>query len=386
MSPDVEAQGKRRMNRDIGILIAEDSPLVSKMTRRLLEQSGYRVVGQAESGVQAVEMAQSLHPDVVLMDIQMPDMDGIEATRRIQERRPTPVVVVTAFETPDLVTEASQAGVGAYLAKPASAHEIDRAITIAMARFDDMVELRRLNAELQAQNEDLNAFAHTVAHDLKSPLSLITGYADLLIDNYAKTSDAERQDYLGRVLRTGHKMSNIIDELLLFAGVRQERVEIEPIETASIVDEALQRLRHMVEEYQAVVVLPGEWPMARGYGPWVEEVWVNYMSNAIKYGGRPPQIELGAREQEGGTVRFWVSDNGSGLSVEEQSRLFTPFTRLSQVHVKGHGLGLSIVRRIVEKLGGEVGVESRVGQGSVFSFTLPKSQDSEDTRHGQPSA
>ncbi len=111
--------------------------------------------------------------------------------------------------------------------------------------------------------------------------------------------------------------------------------------------------------------------MALGYGPWVEEVWANYLSNAIQYGGRPPRVELGATEQADGMVRFWVRDNGPGLTPEEQARLFTPFTRLDQVRAKGHGLGLSIVRRIVEKLGGQVGVESEVGRGSVFTFTLP---------------
>ena len=95
------------------------------------------------------------------------------------------------------------------------------------------------------------------------------------------------------------------------------------------------------------------------------------MSNALKYGGQPPRVELGATEQEDGTVRFWVRDNGHGLTPEEQARLFTPFTRLDQVSAKGHGLGLSIVRRIVEKMGGQVGVESQVGQGSTFVFTLP---------------
>ena len=100
-------------------------------------------------------------------------------------------------------------------------------------------------------------------------------------------------------------------------------------------------------------------------------MWVNYLSNGIKYGGRPPRVELGATVQPDGMVRFWVRDNGPGILLEEQARLFTLFTRLDQVQVKGHGLGLSIARRIVEKLGGQVGTESEIGQGSVFSFTLP---------------
>ncbi|MEW5960997.1 MAG: ATP-binding protein, partial [Chloroflexota bacterium] len=111
-----------------------------------------------------------------------------------------------------------------------------------------------------------------------------------------------------------------------------------------------------------------------GYAPWVEAVWTNYISNAIKYGGRPPHVELGAEVQPGGMVEFWIKDNGDGLSAEEQRRVFAPFTRLSQVSTEGHGLGLSIVQRIVEKLGGQVGVKSegKPGQGCTFSFFLPQ--------------
>jgi signal transduction histidine kinase len=106
----------------------------------------------------------------------------------------------------------------------------------------------------------------------------------------------------------------------------------------------------------------------------VEEVWVNYISNAIKYGGasgQTPRVELGATPLDAGFVRFWVRDNGRGLSPADQARLFTQFERLNQARATGHGLGLSIVKRIVEKLGGQVAVSSTIGAGSEFSFTLP---------------
>ncbi len=115
----------------------------------------------------------------------------------------------------------------------------------------------------------------------------------------------------------------------------------------------------------------------------MEEVWFNYISNAIKYGGQPPRVELGADfpPDAPGMVRFWVRDNGPGLTPEEQSRLFTPFTQVRHTG-RGHGLGLSIVKRIVEKLGGQVSVESQPGQGSTFFFTLPAAENiyHEDTK------
>ncbi|MBI1878170.1 MAG: HAMP domain-containing histidine kinase [Chloroflexi bacterium] len=175
------------------------------------------------------------------------------------------------------------------------------------------------------------------------------------------------------IVRNGRKMNNIVDELLLLASVRQQQVAMQPLDMASIIAEARQCLLHLIEARQAEIIAPSSWPMALGYGPWVAEVWVNYLSNAIKYGGQPPHLELGATERKDGLVCFWVRDNGPGLTPEQQARLFMPFTRLNQVQVQGYGLGLSIARRIVEKLGGQVGVASNgtPGQGSVFSFTLP---------------
>jgi PAS domain S-box-containing protein len=229
--------------------------------------------------------------------------------------------------------------------------------------------------ELQARNEELDAFAHTVAHDLKNPVNLIVGFSEVLRTDYATMEDEELQHYLQIVARSGLKISSIIDELLLLAGVRQMDVELEPLDMASIVAEAQERLGHMVEIHQTEITLPSHWPLAMGYAPWVEEVWVNYLSNGIKYGGQPPHLTLGAKELPDGTICFWIRDNGPGLSPEDQARLFTPFTQLNKIRANGHGLGLSIVQRIVNKLDGRVGVVSQVGRGSIFTFTLPRAEN-----------
>jgi len=135
--------------KQIRVLVVEDDHLVSEMVRCTLEEVGYLVVGEAIDGREALELVVRLSPDVVLMDIKMPDMDGIEATRRIMERHPVPVVALTAFENPELMQEAVEAGLGAYLVKPSTARDMERAITVAMARFNDFVELRRLNEKLE---------------------------------------------------------------------------------------------------------------------------------------------------------------------------------------------------------------------------------------------
>ena len=135
--------------KSIRVLVAEDDFLLSQEIARSLEKIGYEQVGSASNGAEAVELARSLHPDVILMDIKMPKLDGLEATRRIQEDTPTPVVLLTAYESRDLVEKAGEAGVAAYLTKPPKSAEIKRAVTIALARHNDLMELRRLNRELE---------------------------------------------------------------------------------------------------------------------------------------------------------------------------------------------------------------------------------------------
>lgn len=232
-------------------------------------------------------------------------------------------------------------------------------------------ELRRFAQELQVRNDELDAFAHTVAHDLKSPLSIIAGYSELLLDMESAESEALRRDGLNLILSTVDKINNIIDELMLLAEVRKGAVEAVPLAMGVIANEACARLDYLARQHQAKITIAPVWPTALGYAPWIEEVWINYVSNAIKYGGRPPCLELGGELTDGDQARFWVRDNGPGLSADDQARLFAPFAQLAHTRATGHGLGLSIVRRIVEKLGGTVGVESTIGRGSTFYFTLP---------------
>ena len=234
-------------------------------------------------------------------------------------------------------------------------------------------KLQQSTIELQAHIEELDAFSHTVAHDLKSPLARIVTAAEMLDIYYDSLSEQERRQGLAIVSGTASKMNDIIDGLLLLAQIRREDVSSAPLKMADIVAEVQQRLAHLIKEHECEIILPDTWPVALGYSQWIEEVWANYLSNAIKYGGRPPRVELGATPQANGAIRFWVRDNGPGLTPKDQARLFTPFSKIGRSHAEGHGLGLSIARRIIEKLGGQVGVESNgiPGQGSLFFFTLP---------------
>lgn len=227
--------------------------------------------------------------------------------------------------------------------------------------------------ELEVHNEDLDAFAHTVAHNLKAPLTHIILAADLL-DLNKSTMNADCLSYVNTIVSYGRKMTEIIDDLLLLAEVRaREDLLLLPLNMTRLVRDVELRLRSLINQYNARITIidADTWPQVIGYAPWIEEVWTNYITNALKYGGRPPQLEIGGILQTNGTARFWVRDNGDGITLEEQQALFQPFSRLKSPGVEGHGLGLSIVRRIIEKLGGNVRVESQIGNGSEFSFILP---------------
>ncbi|MFN8595913.1 MAG: PAS domain S-box protein [Anaerolineae bacterium] len=279
---------------------------------------------------------------------------------------------------PGYVFDAEQLQTGKLLAQLA-ALVLDNAQLYAAAqselaeRTQAEVLLRQSNAELHTRNEELDAFAHTVAHDLKSPLGTVVGFAELISEDSGNYTPEALRQALSGLMRSARKAGNIVEALLVLASVRQQDIIAAPLEMGYILDEVMARLEESIQDTGAIIQRPDRtsWPRALGHAPWIEEVWFNYLSNAIKYGGRPPRIELSAQPQADGFIRFEVRDHGAGLTPEQLARLFAPFERLGQSRVRGHGLGLSIVRRIIEKLGGQVGVESEPGQGSTFYFTLP---------------
>lgn len=354
------------------ILIVDDNPTNLSVLFDSLESVGYKVL-VATNGEAAIEAVTHTEPDIILLDVRMPGIDGFETCRRLKEDKTTrdiPIIFMTALT--DAVDEVMGLQLGAvdYITKPIK-------VEVVLARLETHLTIRNLQKSLQKQNAELDAFAHTVAHDLKNPLTAMIGLSDMVLASLDEITSEELQHFLHRLSQSGYRMDRIIDELLLLSSVRKvEDVAMDPLDMTDIITEVQERLANMIEEYQAHVILPEAWPTALGHGPWVEEIWANYISNAIKYGGQPPHVELGADAVQQGnsphdTVRFWVRDNGPGIASERHGELFTEFTRLSQMSVTGHGLGLSIVQRIAEKLGGQVGVESQPDQGSLFFFTLP---------------
>lgn len=237
----------------------------------------------------------------------------------------------------------------------------------------DITERRRIEAEREQLIAELDAFAHTVAHDLKNPLGALKLYGGLFESRYDLMLPQKHKELLVSMNAVTEKMNKIVDALLLLSSVRKKSdITREILNMSEIVTEAEERLIQQIKTCKAEYTITDNFPASIGYAPWIEEVWVNYLSNAMKYGGEPVKFEIGANIIDEESVRFWVKDNGNGISLEDQDKLFTPFTRLDTGTAEGHGLGLSIVQRITEKLNGHVGIESELGKGSTFYFVLPR--------------
>ena len=253
----------------------------------------------------------------------------------------------------------------------------DKNITGQLIVLHDITHRVRMENDLRLQNEELKAFSHTVAHDLRNPLALIFGFNELLSNILTDNDDPQVEEILGIIDKATHTMDSIIESLLLLARVRQESIALQKLDMTGILAEVMERLRFSISEVKATIIQPDSWPDVVGYAPWVEEVWVNYISNGLKYGGQPPHLTLGFTAQEDDMIYFWVQDDGVGIDPSDQETLFTEFTRLNTTEAEGHGLGLSIVRRIITRLNGSVGVESIIDEGSKFYFSLPVTAVSE---------
>lgn len=229
----------------------------------------------------------------------------------------------------------------------------------------------RLYDELAMRSRELEAFSHIVAHDLKAPLNNLISAAYLLEQDLNLTGDDAK--LIQHMVTSAFKMNQIIESLLLLATLHSPESSIICVEVRPIIEAAAERFASELARGGIALHIQPDLPDAWGSGPWLEEVFANLISNAIKYIGSnnpDPVIEITGQEA-GDVTRFAVRDNGVGIETENQQRVFEMFSRFHRGEASGLGLGLSIVDRIVSKLGGRVGVESAPGQGTSFWFTLP---------------
>ncbi|MCI0709090.1 MAG: hybrid sensor histidine kinase/response regulator [Chloroflexi bacterium] len=354
------------------ILIVDDNPANRDMLARRIQQLGYEY-DEAENGIQALEKLRENSYDLVLLDIMMPLMNGFETLEKIMDDsdlRQIPVIIISAIDDMTSVVKCIEMGAEDYLPKPFNA-------ILLKARISSLLEKRRLrDAEIQRLTE-LNAmkdqFVRTVSHDLRNPITIIRGYADVILDLNAG-SDVD--DFAQRIRRSADRMLELVNDLLDLAKIESGiEMNFAPTPLAYFLGlqmgefDLMARNKNITLSYEA----PPDSLTLQLDAQRFTQVIHNLLSNAIKYTPPGGRVLLTAFE-ENDAVIIQVSDNGLGIPDEDIPFLFDKFYRVdTDEHKveKGSGLGLSIVKAIVEAHDGKIGVESRLGEGSTFYVSLP---------------
>lgn len=370
----------------VNILMVDDVPANLLALEAILEPLGQRLV-QAQSGTEALRHLLSDDFAVILLDVNMPDMSGFEAATMIRSRprsRTTPIIFLTgSAQTSDAMFEGYATGAVDYLMKPASPpmlrSKVEVFIQLAAARIalEKQVQEKALAAqELAAANAELDAFCAAVAHDLRTPLSQLLGFAQLLqITATDKLSPSEQQ-HLARILSVGQHMTGMVGDFLTFARMASVPLVLGDVDMSALVTWAMEEQLQSVGAPKDVEWRISDLPPARGDQAMLAHVWSNLISNALKYSAQsqPVRISLFGVD-DGQECVYWVTDNGVGFDASQSHRLFSAFSRLHTSHVyEGIGIGLSLVKRIVVRHGGRVWADSQAGQGATFYFSLPSSK------------
>ncbi|MBU1367927.1 MAG: response regulator [Bacteroidetes bacterium] len=404
------------------ILAAEDSMVQSKKLQYFFDEHQLKHI-ICKNGEEAFNQALKEKPILIISDIVMPVMDGYTFCSKIKSKpdlKDIPVILLTSLSDPLDIIKGLQAGADNFITKPYESNYLISRIKYLLAnrflhkhgsanmsmdimfqnqRFQinsdkkqilDLLlsvyeaaisrnekllevqkELQKANDNLIAANEELEAFAHTVSHDLKTPLNGIIGFSDLLKMEYGDKMDEDAQEYIDWIIKSSNNMSHLIEDLLQFSRSGRAEINPEEINLSVMTREIISELRSSAftsdykVEIEEDVIVNADPKMMR-------VVLQNLLGNALKYSqkAKSPEITFGTREYHGHHV-IYVKDNGAGFDMAKADTLFQPFIRLhSNSEFQGTGVGLSTVKRIIERHDGEIWFESVPGKGAVFFFRL----------------
>jgi two-component system, sensor histidine kinase and response regulator len=387
------------------LLVVDDEAAQVDALCRTLEDEGYSVKGFTRTGVALAALREGSF-DIVLTDLTMPGMDGIAFLNAAREIDPGLAgIVMTGHGTIATAVEAMKAGALDYILKPFDL----RVILRVLARTQAMLRLRRENAallerlslrtveletanrELQVANRELEAFSDSVSHDLRAPLRTIDGLLRVVQEDFAAGVPPEARQHLEAISAQASRMSELCEDLLRLSRLGREPLQKRSVDMRSLVEEVAGELR-AAEPARDLEIRIGELPPVQADPSLLRQVWVNLLANALKFtrrreralieiGGAPRAGEAGAQDahaQRSQGARwaehklYSIRDNGAGFDPRRAERLFGIFQRLHAAkEFEGTGVGLSIVRRIVERHGGSIWAESEPERGAAFHFTLP---------------
>ena len=373
------------------LLNVDDNDAIRYARTRLLQDAGFCIV-EASRGAEAISAVNAHNPAVVLLDVHLPDVSGLETCRQIKSNPQTEHIQVinisgTALAEP-VQARALRAGADYYLTDPVSADVLIATVSAAFRHADALARLRTMQKDLSANqknlersNEELQRFAYAVSHDLQDPLRTLKTYTQLL-QRKVKAEDAtEVADLAHEIVGASDRMAKLITGILNYSRLTEKPERRLSVDMNTVLLFARMQLQDSIAGTGAVVT-SDNLPRVVANDDRMMQVFQNLIGNAIKYrSSEPPRVHISARPQDAEWV-FSVTDNGMGIDMKYAERIFGVFQRLHTQVIPGTGIGLATCKRIVEAHGGRIWVESQPGSGSTFYFTLPASADAASTNQG----
>lgn len=372
-------------------LLVEDSEDDALLLVRHLERGGYELDVERVETSEAFERALDQGGwDIILADYVLPGYSGFDALKAVQERElEVPFIIVSGDIGEETAVEAMKAGANDYLMKsslarlaPAVERElrvsrVQRLRTAEAQQAEDALAERTL--ELERSNRELEEFANIASHDLSAPLRVIAGYLELFVHRHGGSVDDQGKVLLESAFRGTERMQRLIDDLLLYAHASQHPLQLADVDTAAVVRDVVEDFSTEIAEKGAELEV-GTMPHVHSVHAPLSQVLHNLVGNSLKFtNGKPPRIEISACKIRG-DWRFSVRDNGIGIESRHVETAFRMFKRVHGTKYPGTGMGLALSKRVVERLGGEIWHEPAPSGGSIYHFTIPHKEMTDDAR------
>jgi two-component system sensor histidine kinase/response regulator len=367
--------------RKLSLLVVDDEPASMRALCDTLEYEGYQTYGFT-SAADALAAMRERSFDLLLADLQMPGTNGIDLMKSAQLVDPTLVaVIMTGHGALETAVAAMKAGALDYIQKPiklaTALPVLERALAVRQLRIEKKrleESVRERTEELKIANRELEAFSYSVSHDLRAPLRAVAVFTQTLLAEHVGGLNDEGKRLLQNVNAGAAHMERLITDLLRLSQLNRQALHRQPVRFGELVQRVIESMAEprAGRDIEFVIADFPTWQVDPGL---MQQVFVNLISNAIKFTRERPRarIEIGYR-MDGTTLVCFVKDNGVGFNMKYMNKLFGVFQRLhSADQFEGTGVGLSIVRRIVERHGGKVWVDGAQDQGATFYFSLPDS-------------
>jgi signal transduction histidine kinase len=358
------------------ILIVDDTPTNLSILEEILEEDYF--ISVAQSGLQALNITERFMPDLILLDVNMPGIDGFETCRKLKSRKDTrnlPVIFITARAEPEDVIQGFKEGGVDYITKPFNHSEVLARVQTHLKVQQLIRQLGLKNDELKELNELKNKFLGMASHDMRNCLAVIKGYSQILKEDNKELPEETQDQFLSFIFKSSENMLKMVNELLDVSVIESGKLELDlqPESLKDLINHHIMISRFFADRKNIEIQSDlADVPKCRIDANKIGQVIDNLISNAIKFSEPGKTIFISLKQQEGKLI-FSVKDEGPGISDEDQAKLFQHFQKLSARPTAGEsssGLGLAISKRMIQAHDGCLNVTSQLGSGTTFSFEI----------------